>query len=70
MVVVADVVLSHMAQFQVTGLDVGGGGELLLGVHEGGDAHQVAVGHEVQEHGLGRFFCLKMEEREPPGKKR
>ena len=56
MVVVADVVLSHMAQFQVTGLDVGGGGELLLGVHEGGDAHQVAAVHGAQEHGLGGFF--------------
>ena len=56
MVVVADVVLSHMAQFQVIGLDVGGGGELLLGVHEGGDAHQVAAGHGVQEHSLGGMF--------------
>ena len=58
MEVVAEVFLNLGAHFQVHGLDVGGGAELLLSVDEGLDAHQVAVGHEVQEHGLGRFFCL------------
>ena len=67
MEVVAYVFLNLGAHFQVHGLDVGGGAELLLPVHEGGDAHQVAAGHGVQEHGFGGFFGLKMAGRESPG---